>query len=206
MSNRATALDPRVTRTVLIVLGLWLGLAIGMGAAGVFRNVTAPVLGITNWSLVIAALIAVWRIRPLREWVMALNLRALVLYHAVRFVGIYFLVLYQQGRLPYAFAVPGGWGDILVAAAALVVAFGFIPIRNMPRWWTVLSWNTVGLLDILMVIATAIRLGLADMRQMAPLTELPLSLLPTFIVPLIIATHALIFVRLWKHRARPEGL
>ncbi|HXG66600.1 MAG TPA: hypothetical protein VNO70_15980 [Blastocatellia bacterium] len=206
MNNRATALNPRVARTVLIVLGLWLGLAIGLGAAGAFRNVTAPVLGITNWSLVIAALLAVWRIRPLREWAMALNLRALVLYHAVRFVGVYFLILYEQGRLPYAFAVPGGWGDILVAAAALVVAFGFIPIRSLPRWWTVLSWNTVGLLDILMVVGTAIRLGLADMRQMAALTELPLSLLPTFIVPLVIATHALIFVRLWEHRARPEGL
>lgn len=44
------------------------------------------------------------------------------------------------------------------------------------------------------------RLGLADMDQMAALTAFPFSLLPTFIVPLIIVTHVLIFVRLWRMR------
>ena len=41
-----------------------------------------------------------------------LDLRLLVLYHLTRFVGVWFLVLYSRGELPYAFAVPGGWGDI----------------------------------------------------------------------------------------------
>ncbi|WP_410959381.1 hypothetical protein, partial [Salmonella sp. SAL4433] len=56
-------------------------------------------------------------------------------------------------------------------------------------------WNTIGLTDILFVVLLALRLGLADWQSMHALREFPLSLLPTFIVPLIIASHVLIFLR-----------
>jgi hypothetical protein len=58
-----------------------------------------------------------------------------------------------------------------------------------------LSWNTLGLVDIISVVASALRFGLKDWQSMHALRELPLSLLPTFLVPLIIASHVLIFVR-----------
>jgi hypothetical protein len=48
------------------------------------------------------------------------------------------------------------------------------------------------------VILTAATQGLADPPSMRALLELPLSLLPTFLVPLIIASHLLIFVRLLR--------
>jgi len=59
-------------------------------------------------------------------------------------------------------------------------------------------WNTIGLIDIIFAIFTALRFGLKDWRSMHALRELPLSLLPTFLVPLIIASHILIFVRLTR--------
>jgi len=46
-----------------------------------------------------------------------------------------------------------------------------------------------------MVVATAIRLGLADPASMRALLRLPLFLLPGFLVPIIIATHIMIFAR-----------
>jgi hypothetical protein len=59
------------------------------------------------------------------------------------------------------------------------------------------------MLDIFLVVILALRIGLADWRSMAPLRTFPLSLLPTFFVPLIIASHILIFVRLvGKHRSQ----
>jgi hypothetical protein len=51
-------------------------------------------------------------------------------------------------------------------------------------------------LDILFVVATAARLALADPDSMQGLLHLPLSLLPTFLVPLIIASHVVLAIRL----------
>jgi hypothetical protein len=103
--------------------------------------------------------------------------------HVVRFVGFYFLVLHARGELPRAFAVPGGWGDIATATLALMVSTLSADTRLGKSAY--LAWNIFGLLDILFVVATATRLGLANPDSMRALTHLPLSLLPTFIVPLI---------------------
>jgi len=129
-----------------------------------------------------------------RAWIDALDLRALVLLHVTRLVGIYFLLLYQRGELPYAFAVPGGWGDITVAVLAILVCV--VPLADANRRRAVTIWNALGFVDILLVVLTAARLGLENRWQMRALTYLPLSLLPTFLVPIIIATHVMIFQRL----------
>jgi hypothetical protein len=63
-----------------------------------------------------------------------------------------------------------------------------------------LIWNTFGLIDIVLVVFSALRFGLKDWQAMHVLRDLPLSLLPTFLVPLIIASHVLIFVRLTRAR------
>jgi hypothetical protein len=63
-------------------------------------------------------------------------------------------------------------------------------------------WNVLGLADILFVVVTAAWLGVAEPESMAALLRLPLSLLPTFLVPLIIASHVVLGVRL----ARRGGL
>jgi len=104
--------------------------------------------------------------------------------------------------LPYAFAVPGGLGDIAVAILpTLLLLWG--PPRDARRRAAYLAWNALGLVDILFVVVTAARLGLADPASMAALLRLPLSLLPTFLVPLIIASHVILGLRLWRRAAAP---
>jgi hypothetical protein len=66
-------------------------------------------------------------------------------------------------------------------------------------------WNVIGLIDILMVVATAARLNLQNPGSMSALTELPLSLLPTFLVPLIIFSHVVIFTRVRQHSTTMAG-
>ena len=153
--------------------------------------VQGTLLGLTALLLVLY-----WRSAGILDWILELDVRFLVLFHATRFIGIYFLYLHAHGRLPYAFAVPGGWGDIAVAGMALGVA-----AYPVPR--IVYIWKLIRLADILLVVATAARLGLHDPASMIALTELPLSLLPTFLVPLIIFTHVVIFsrVRALQHAA-----
>lgn len=195
----SSALAPDRTASIVAgALGLWFFAALALSLSGAYYGVPAPVVGGTNGLLVAGTLLAIWLIRPLRAWAMTVSLRWLVGYHAVRFVGIAFLVLHARGALPADFALVAGWGDIAVAVGALVVAFGAVPVTSRARWWTVLGWNVLGLADILLVIGTAMRLGLADYGQIAVMTAFPMSLLPTFVVPLVIVTHVLIFVRLGR--------
>ncbi|MDP3911389.1 MAG: hypothetical protein Q8Q14_13460, partial [Gemmatimonadales bacterium] len=111
----------RNAATVLLALLAWMSAAMAAGWAGFLEKAPTAAVPITLWGLVAFLLVLFWRWSVLREWVLFVDLRVLVAFHLVRFVGYYFLVLYERGELPYAFAVPGGWGDIVVAGGALLL-------------------------------------------------------------------------------------
>ena len=188
------------SRTVLLGAGGWLLIAYAVGASGLLRFARPPLPQVLIVGLTAAILVLFWTPTPFRRWALTVDIRALVAIHVTRFVGIYFLVLYGRGELPYPFAVPGGWGDIAVATTALAIALASRPDTTTGRR-VIIGWNVFGLWDILFVVVTATRLGLADPQSMGALLRLPLSLLPTFLVPIIIATHVIIFTRL-RARAR----
>src|SRR5438128_7860503 len=102
------------------IFAFWFCMAFGVGAAQLLQRMPAPAIGVVVWSLTGMVLLAYWKLNRFRNWVLALDIRHLILLHVTRFVGIYFLMLYRQGELPYAFAVPGGWGDIIAAATAIL--------------------------------------------------------------------------------------
>jgi hypothetical protein len=188
-----------MTTRVLAALAVWLVLALFVGVSGSLARVPPPFPQVVLASLTLA-LLALYRWwRSLQAWASTVDIRGLVLFHVSRFVGIYFLVLYRRGLLPYAFAVPYGWGDIGVAAGGMLVAL-LAPRRGAAGWSAYFLWNVAGFVDILLVVATASRLAMADPGSMRALTVLPLSLLPTFVVPIIIATHVVIWARLAASR------
>ncbi len=184
---------------VRLVFWLWFAAAVFAGQQGVLQRLPAPAGPVIIFTLTALLLLAYYRVTALRAWIDRIDLRSLVLMHASRFVGIYFLLLYRRGELPYAFAVPAGIGDIFVATAALLIVF--LPLGDERRSNFISLWNVVGLTDILLVVATAMRLNFAHPWAMRALTRLPLSLLPTFLVPLIIATHVVIYTRIARARA-----
>ena len=51
---------------------------------------------------------------------------------------------------------------------------------------------------MLFVVFTAARIAMNSPESIENLLKLPLSLLPTFLVPIIIFTHIVIFIRLFK--------
>lgn len=180
------------TRPLFLFIFAWFCLALVVGVSHIFENVSAPVVAATVWGLTIAALILCWIVPSLRSAAIAIDLSWLLSIHIARFVGIYFLILASRGELPMGWAKPAGIGDIITACGAFIL----LVTPSLLSRGLLLAWNVFGLLDILFVVFSALRFGLADWNSMAALRTLPLGLLPTFAVPLIIATHVLIFLRL----------
>jgi hypothetical protein len=161
--------------------------AVIVGAVGALEGLRPPLPQLVLATLTLLAVASLWWVGPVHAWALSIDPRALVAFHLTRFVGFYFLVLYGRGELPYEFAVIGGWGDIFVAATAGALIASGPPTG--PRRKLYFLWNVLGLADILFVVAAATRSAFADPVSMAPLLRLPLSLLITFIVPIVIATH-----------------
>lgn len=191
--------DPRPQNKVLAAIIIWYALAIFAGGSGFTLRMVPPLPQIVPFGLVVLLLLLYWLSQSFRKWVLSVNIKLLVALHLTRFVGFYFLFLYSRGQLPYDFAVLGGWGDIIVATAALLVIL-LATLVGKSGWIICLVWNLIGLVDILFVIATAARLTIADPQSMSELLKLPLSLLPTFLVPILIFTHIIIFIRLYRAR------
>ncbi len=188
---------------VAIAASVWFLVALFTGAAGWLAILPPPFPQVVLFGLVVALIVLLRFSDLFRRWAMTVDLRILVLIHVSRLLGLYFLLLYGRGELPRAFAVPGGWGDVVVAVLALTLVL-FVPLGTGAGRAALLVWNVLGLLDILFVVATAGRLALADPHSMQPLLWPPLSLLPTFLVPVIIVSHLLVFARLVAERNGPR--
>ena len=175
-----------------LVVGLaWLSIALALGALGVISRLRPPFPQLVLLVLC-AALIATYLCsRGFRRWARPIDPRAIVALHLSRFIGFYFLLLGARGELPHVFATPAGWGDILVASLAVLLLISGPPDTLQHRR-LYLVWNALGLADILFVVVTAARLGIVAPDSMKALLVLPLSLLPTFLVPLIITSHLLL--------------
>jgi hypothetical protein len=187
------------SKTVIIILSLWFLLALAAGYFGLLSIFPFPFPQIILFSLFFLQIVFYWKSTSVKSWVDGIDYRPLILFHLTRFVGLLFLYLYSVGRLPSEFALMAGWGDIFVAITAVLVTI-VISFRSMPK--LILIWNLIGLADILLVLMTGARLGAGDPRLMAEFTRLPLSLLPTFVVPIVLSTHAFIFKKLFDRRAR----
>lgn len=178
---------------VRLFFWLWFGAAVAAGHFLLLQRVPAVALPAVTLGLAALPALAYFRFSAIRAWVDALDLRVLVLLHVTRFVGIYLLVLHQHGELPRAFAVPGGIGAIVVAVMALPVALA--PLTGDARRRAIVIWNVFGGIELLLMLISLARIGLSDPADLRPLTRLPLSLLPTFLFPLLLAAHVILFAR-----------
>jgi hypothetical protein len=193
--------SPNSSGRLVPFIGLaWFLVVLALGASGQLTRLRPPAPQAVLLGLTVVLIVAGMTLQGFRQWLAGINLRQLVAFHIFRFVGFYFLVLYARGELPYAFAVPGGWGDIGVATGALLLVL-LVPDLGARRPW-VMAWNILGLLDIVYVVLTASRLAFANPDSMQALLRLPLSLLPTYFVPLIIASHLYLLRRLRLEPAR----
>ena len=182
----------------LLLLLLWGLAATAAGAVHLLASLppsVVPVLvGGLTVSLTVAALHPTWA----GDAVSRIGLRRLLAFHLIRFVGFYFLWLHAQGRLHAEFANRAGWGDIVAAAGALGLLFW----PDGPAFRRALAvWNVVGLADLVVAVGTGGWLNLTRPGSMAEMSGLPLTLVPLWIVPVLMASHFVIFRRLGRTAA-----
>lgn len=144
-------------------------------------------------SLVVYGLIARWYLAPrLAALPLASALVPLLFLHAFRHLGMVFLVpAVVGGALEPEFAQPAAYGDLLAALLALL-AIAALRARWSAALAAVWLFNVVGTLDLINALYHGIRL---DVSLGAA------YYVPTFVVPALLVTHAMIFVMLAR-RAR----
>jgi hypothetical protein len=113
----------------------------------------------------------------------------LVLPHAFRVTGVFFLFYLALGHLPALFALPAGLGDIVAGLAAPLVALRLAQGtgRRAAVWF-----NMYGLTDLAAGITLGALTGYGLLHvtpSSAPIGQLPLALVIAADVPLMIALH-----------------
>jgi hypothetical protein len=175
---------------------LWLVVGVGLAGTGRLEGLRPPAPQLIVLGLTFAVTLASTWARGLRRWVDSVPILGLISLHVTRLgIGIYFLQLARNGALASGFAVPAGWGDVAVGLVALgLLGTEYASRADRSQWYR--AWNWLGLLDLLFVVLTAARIGLTNPGSMRGLLRLPLSVLPTFWVPLLIASHLILLRRL----------
>ncbi len=140
-------------------------------------------------SLVVYSLIATWYVTPwLAEKPIEQALMPLIFPHAFRHIGLTFFVPGVVAQpLPSIFATAAAYGDLvsgLLAILSLVALRGGWSLA-LPLVWL---FNIVGMVDLLNAL-----------RQADVVPDFGATwYIPTFLVPVLLVTHAMIFARLLR--------
>jgi hypothetical protein len=176
------------------VVGGWFALMLAGSATGFFESGARPPvsLGLAAVLPVVGFLLVMWWSVGFRALIRSLDRRSLVFGHTWRVGGFVFLVLWVKGLLPGAFAWSAGLGDMLVGITAPLVAMG--GERRFGRGG-VLAWHVVGMLDLVAAVSLAALSSEGPIGILAGdvttkiMGEFPMSLIPTFFVPLLMILH-----------------
>ena len=190
---------PTAQKTVMYRAGFaivgWLVVGVALAIGGVYQGASerfptvqfgllAPILiGISMWF--VPSVRRIVNLAP-QSWVVGIQL--------YRALGVIFLILFAVGELPGEFALPAGAGDVLVGLTAPLVARAYArnPRGSRSR---VLWWNILGMADLVIAVTTGVLTAPSPLQQLAfdrpnaLITQFPLVLVPTYLVPLSILLH-----------------
>lgn len=177
------------------LIAAWFTFSLSASALHLFRTDTGrPPLPLLLAVVIPIFLFFLWyrSSKSFRDFVLSLSPQTLTIIQAWRIEGFVFLALYTYGILPGVFALPAGWGDIAIGVSAIIVG---MKLANPSHRNSFILWQWLGIADLVAAV------GLGGMAQFigpqgltnpittAPNLVLPLSLIPTFGVPLFLILH-----------------
>jgi hypothetical protein len=189
-------------KLVGVLIAAWFAVIFSAAALGVFRNQANRVgAAVGLAALAPLAWFAVWfaASEGFRKFALALDPRVLTGMQAFRVVGVIFVILEARGILPAVFAFPAGYGDIFIG---LTAGFAAWKLANGAHRAGFIVWQTLGMADLVLAVGTGTLAGLISpgSTPMVAMTVPPLSLIPTFLVPLFFILHVICIAqaRGWK--------
>jgi hypothetical protein len=176
---------------VIISLFGWLAARMVLGQSGIVAPARLiPLSFLVSYSAVALALV----FSPVfRQAVVSIPQEKLIGVHTVRVAGFVFLAMLDMGLLPPQFALPAGYGDIIVALTAPLVVHALNRNNPYARKLAV-AWNLLGLLDFTFALATGMVFIGPHVRKLAlaghSIAYLDYVLMiPGFAVPILILAH-----------------
>ena len=206
--GRTKADRVRIVSNLGIVLFGWLVLALFLGWQGIFSsalNQPVPYIALAIGIPILVGALFLRGSKQVREIIAAVPQSQLVAFQFYRVLGVTFLVLYAAGQLPGIFALPAGWGDVMVGLTALMV--GARAARTQSDQLVTL-WNWLGIGDLVIAMTTGF-LSAPTRFQIFSLDapnvligSFPLVMVPIFAVPLSIVLHLASLGKIWAaHRS-----
>jgi hypothetical protein len=200
------------TRLVAIIgsaVGGWLFLWTLLAAMGVFRadpGAAVPAIGAGVAIPIVAGSLLLWRSASLQRLVAAVPQGWILAAQTPRVLGVTFLVLMAEQKLPSQFALPAGYGDILIGLLAPVVSYLYVTRASGSRGLAT-AFNIAGIADLAIAVGTgflsapsAFRLFYSE-PSTELLTVLPMVLIPTFLVPTFVLLHVISLRKLMEERS-----
>jgi hypothetical protein len=200
--ERTSSRDALVAIAAGIVLAVWAIVEIVLARQGFFRpavGATVPPVGINLIVTLMALALFLSVSRSLRR--LLHNQANLIRLHLWRLEGLVFLILMWQGRVPALWALPAGIGDVIVGATAPWIARVLDRPGGRRR---AIAWTLFGMADLVVAVALGVMTNPGPTQVFYPvpnaemLTQYPLSLVPTFLVPLAFTLHVVTLLQLWR--------
>jgi hypothetical protein len=198
-----TQSDHHVRNVVWMLLPLWFLLALAGSLLGIFQRGHAPPISLGLMAVAPILLFAAAYLfsAEFSHFVLSANPRILTAIQSGRVLGVVFVILYYRGILPAVFALPAGYGDMFIGLTAPLVAWA-MSSQGATRRPLFVLWNALGILDLVMAVTLGVLSSDSSIGILASgvTTQLmgafPLSLIPTFLVPLFTILHLITLARL----------
>jgi hypothetical protein len=185
-----------------MLIAIWFVFAFSASALHLFTNNSNRVgVAVGFAALTPVVVFSLWfaASEKFRQFSLSLNPQILTLAQTWRLVGFIFVLLEARGVLPDIFAFPAGYGDMTIGATATLAAWKLV---NAGHRKSFILWQLLGITDLItaVTLGTTARLISPHSTPMGAMTVLPLSLIPTFLVPLFAIFHVICVAqaRTWK--------
>ncbi|MFB3916747.1 MAG: hypothetical protein ACE14M_08460 [Terriglobales bacterium] len=189
------------------LLAVWFTAAVSASVLQLFRNNSAQFglpIAVAALTPILLFLLGFGISAGFRQFALSLSPRTLTLVQTWRIGGFVFLVLYTFGILPGLFALPAGWGDMAIGATAPLVALKLAGPGHRKGF---ILWQVLGITDLVtaVTLGTTARLITPQATEMVAMTVLPLSMIPTFVVPLLTIFHIICIAQARRWSEKPQS-